>query len=428
MRRLASADAENAGISAVGMAFAEWGQTPGVALPCLPLSAIITMCLASLLAGCATMETPTNLAHSQYQVEQQLAGDRAPRCAAPEAPALISGLAAVASEALADTPALIGPGDRLKLVVSGDTETLSGQHVITANGRLVVPGVIDLPVAGRTLAATTAALRAVLVERGLVRDIPGNVVLAQVEQAGVQVSVEGAVFEPGLVRAGERTAEAQSVTITNAASGDFNTGRSLATALRLAGGIRPDAAADGVYLVRGGQYTRIDLIPAFTGGVPADPQLAAGDRIIVPSTGCFNPLLVRPSSVTAPGIRVYMSNLSRPASHNSAAAIGKDSTSLPYGTRLVEGLLSANCVGGSAMNAARQAVLISRNPVNRQSVVIARSVEALVRNANRDDYNPWLMPGDGIACYDSGAMTVADAIGVVGNALVPVALVRGLTK
>lgn len=386
------------------------------------------MCLASLLAGCATMETPTNLAHSQYQVEQQLAGDRAPRCAAPEAPALISGLAAVASEALADTPALIGPGDRLKLVVSGDTETLSGQHVITANGRLVVPGVIDLPVAGRTLAATTAALRAVLVERGLVRDIPGNVVLAQVEQAGVQVSVEGAVFEPGLVRAGERTAEAQSVTITNAASGDFNTGRSLATALRLAGGIRPDAAADGVYLVRGGQYTRIDLIPAFTGGVPADPQLAAGDRIIVPSTGCFNPLLVRPSSVTAPGIRVYMSNLSRPASHNSAAAIGKDSTSLPYGTRLVEGLLSANCVGGSAMNAARQAVLISRNPVNRQSVVIARSVEALVRNANRDDYNPWLMPGDGIACYDSGAMTVADAIGVVGNALVPVALVRGLTK
>jgi protein involved in polysaccharide export with SLBB domain len=391
-------------------------------------SATITLCLASLLAGCATMETPTNLARSQYQVEQQLAGDRAPRCTAPAAPAQVAGLTAVASVVLADTPALIGPGDRLKLVVSGDTETLTGQHVVNANGRLVVPGVVDLAVSGRTLNAATAALRAVLVERGLVRDIAGNVVLAQVEQAGVQVSVEGAVFEPGLVRAGERTAEAQSVTISNAASGDFNTGRSLATALRLAGGIRPDAAADGVYLVRGGQFSRIDLTPAFTGGVPADPQLAAGDRIIVPSTGCFNPLLVRPSSVTAPGIRVYMSNLSRPASHNSAAAIGKDSTSLPYGTRLIEGLVAANCVGGSAMNAARQAVLISRNPVNRRSVVIARSVEALVRNADRDDANPWLMPGDGIACYDSGAMTVADAIGVVGNALVPVALIRGLTK
>ncbi|OSZ72769.1 hypothetical protein CAP39_05575 [Sphingomonas sp. IBVSS1] len=397
--------------------------------PAMPArSAILSLCLASLLAGCATMPTPRNLAGAQYQAEQRLADGRAAPCQLPAVPAETAGLTPVASAALASGPALIGPGDRLKLVVSGDSETLTGQHVVGANGRLVIPGVVDVAVAGRPLAEVAASLRAALIERAVVRDIPGNVVLAQVEQAGVQVSVEGAVFEPGLVRAGERSAEAQSVTISNAASGDFNTGRSLATALRLAGGIRPDAAADAVYLLRGGQYTRIDLTPAFTGGVPADPQLAAGDRIIVPSTGCFNPLLVRPSSVTAPGIRVFMSNLSRPASHNAASAIGKESTSLPYGTRLIEGLVSANCVGGSAMNAARQAVLISRNPVNRRAIVIARSIEGLVRHADRDDHNPWLMPGDAIACYDSGAMAVADAIGVIGNALVPAALINGLAQ
>ncbi len=384
--------------------------------------------LASLLTGCATMPTPRNLAGAQYQAEQRLPAASAAPCRAEPAPALLDGLVAVAAEDLTASPDLVGPGDRLRLVVSGDAGTLTGAHVVGANGRLVIPGVVDLPAAGQTVAAVEEALRRVLIDRGLVRDIAGNVALAQLEAAGVQVSVEGAVFEPGLVRAGERSAEARSTTVGNPAAGDFNTGRSLAAALRSAGGIRPDAAADRILLVRGGRYARIDVTAAFTGGVPADPQLAAGDRILVPSAGCFQPLLVRPSSVTAPGIRVYMSNLSRPASHNAASAIGKESTSLPYGTRFLQGLVSANCVGGSAMNGARQAVLISRNPQNQRSVVIARAIEALVRDADRDASNPYLMPGDAIACYDSGAMTIVDAFGVIGNALVPAALISGLSQ
>ena len=235
----------------------------------------------------------------------------------------------------------------------------------------------------------------------------------------------------GAVTAGERANEIRNSTIANPALGDFNNGRTLAVALRGAGGVRPDAALGAVYLVRGNSYTAIDLRSALGGdiggsGLPLDPQLARGDRIIVPSAGCFQPGLVRPSQVTAPGVRVYMSNLSRPAASNATSAIGKDATGLPYGTRLLQGLVTANCVGGSAMNAARSAVLISRNPLNDHSVVIARHIEALVRHADRDDVNPYLMPGDAIACYDSNAMTVVDAIGVLGNLLGPAVLLKGL--
>lgn len=186
--------------------------------------------------------------------------------------------------------------------------------------------------------------------------------------------------------------------------------------MRAAGGIRPDAAARQIYLVRSASYAVVDVTPAFTGGVPADPQLAAGDRIIVPSTSCFNADYVRPSSVTAPGIRVYLSNLARPASPGTSDA------GVPYGTRLLQGLVLANCVGGSALNASRQAVLISRNPMTGQSIVITRSVEGLVRGADRDSLNPFFMPGDAVACYDSRAMAFADVFGLLRGMVSPTSI------
>lgn len=130
--------------------------------------------------------------------------------------------------------------------------------------------------------------------------------------------------------------------------------------------------------------------------------------------------LARPSRITPPGIRVYLSNLTRPASSNASSAIGDHSTKLPYGTRLLQGLVSANCVGGiQATNAQRWAVLISRNPSTGESEVIARSIEDLVRRADRDDFNPVLLPDDAIACYDSHITNVRDIIAMVAEAAGP---------
>ncbi len=388
------------------------------------------LAVTAALTACATMPTPTNAPGAQYQVQQQLDRevDFASHCAAPTLPQGLSQLQQVDAAYFTAAPDMLAPGDRLKLTVSGDSGTLNGTYVVGANGQLLIGDSIAFTVAGQPRYVAHQTLRAMLIQKGFVRDIPGNVRL-QLEVAGsVSVSVEGAVFEPGNVRAGDRGTENTATALSNAAGGDFNAGRTLSTALRAAGGVRPDAATSAVYLVRGNAYAEIDLSPAFGGSTLVDPQLTAGDRIIVETTGCFDEKLVRPSSVTSPGVRVYMSNLSRPAASNASSAIGKDSTSLPYGTRLLQGLISANCIGGSAMNAGRSAVLISRNPVNGKSIVIKRSVEQLVRNADRDAANPYLMPNDAIACYDSAAMSFVDVVGVLGNVLGPAALIKGISN
>ena len=387
--------------------------------------------LATALAGCATMPTPRNAPDAQYQPMQRLAAATPATCVAPATPPDLAVLTRIDPAALADAPAVLAPGDRLTVQVAGDVGTLSGTYVVGADGRVAIAPDLVVPAGGVDRAAFEANLRGRLVAGGWVRDIAGNVRVGSVETAGVMVSVEGAVFQPGVQMAGDRPVEQRNAISEHPAVGDFNGGRTLTAALQAAGGLRPDAWPDAIYVVRGHSYARIDVRPALVGGVggealPTTLQLAQGDRIVVPSTGCFDATLVRPSPVTTPGMRVYLSNLARGGGGNAAAPVSHDATGLPYGTRLLQGLVQANCVGGSAFTAERSAVLISRNPVNGRAVVISRSVEALVRNADRDDVDPYLMPGDAIACYDSRMMTVSDAAGLLGNLLGPAALVKGL--
>ena len=73
------------------------------------------------------------------------------------------------------------------------------------------------------------------------------------------------------------------------------------------------------------------------------------------------------------------------------------------------------------MNAHRKAILISRNPINQQSVVVKRDIEEMLTLANRDSINPYLMPDDAIACYDSRTMNFRDAFSLLGEMVGPAA-------
>jgi polysaccharide export outer membrane protein len=42
------------------------------------------------------------------------------------------------------------------------------------------------------------------------------------------------------------------------------------------------------------------------------------------------------------------------------------------------------------------------------SVVIERDIEDLLRRADRDDFDPYLLPGDALACYDSTITNIAE--------------------
>lgn len=383
--------------------------------------------MAALLSGCATMERPANPINSQYAPQQFLDQDSFQSLCRP---ASLSGLELPANEVgsgmFAAKPDLLSAGDRVRLNIAGDEDSLSRTYVLAANGTVTLDGRYNIQLTGKTVVEAERLIARKLVEEGLIRGLLNSVRLRLAELGGVSVAVSGAVFEPGMIRVGERQAETRGVNLSNSDSGDRNLRRSLTVALRAAGGIRPDADLSAVYLVRGDQWTRVDLNGAISGHAIDDIPLTSNDRIIVGSGGCFQDALVKPSQVTAPGIRVYMSNLSRPAASNSSSSINSDSTSLPYGTRLSQAMVAANCVGGSGMNAARKVVLISRNPITGQSVVIQRSVEKLVRYANRDQKDPYLMPGDSLACYDSFAMNVRDVISLVGETASPYFLLKNI--
>jgi len=398
------------------------------------IASLALACTAAgaLLSGCVAGPAPANLRTAVYAPGQvawdgsdQPQGDwieRAPVArGAPtcewKVPRELDTYRRVAPGSFLDRTAPLGAGDRLEITVLGDEARLTGTYVIESDGSLALRGQPPVRADGRSIAELTEALREQLLAQNIVRPLQNALRVALIENAGVSVSVGGAVFQPGAVRAGERNADSRIGLKEGAVSGDDNASRTISSAIRAAGGVRPDADVQRIYLLRDGTYAEFDLSGFVHGWSSRDVMLASGDRIIVASRNCFNPDLVRPTPLTAPGIRVYMSNLTQSAGNNASSAIGRETTSLPYGTRLLQGLVTANCVGGSYMQSDRRAILISRNRMNGQSIVIERDIEQLVRNANRDALNPYLMPGDAIACYDSRWTNFREALGLIGDTL-----------
>jgi protein involved in polysaccharide export with SLBB domain len=319
---------------------------------------------------------------------------------------------------------LLAPGDEVELTIPEGDE-FAGVRAVDADGALHLPMIAPIPATGRTPDEVAGIIAARLVEAGIFRADFINVTVAPRRWQAIEVTVEGAVFQPGAASLNNRKAD--DAPASDALTGDHAPGRSIAAALRAAAGVRPDADVSAVVVERAGTRMVLDLRPAVTGGVLPDVPLTAGDRIIVPSRDCFQDALMRPTPITAPGMRVFLSNLTTPAASNAQSAIGKDATSLPYGTRMLQGLVAANCVGGNgATNSDRVGVLVSSDPVTGKSVVVHRAIEDLLADPGRDDVNPFLMPNDAIACYEGGVSTVRDVVRAIGEMLGPFALLSVL--
>lgn len=312
----------------------------------------------------------------------------------------------------------LSPGDVIRITIPrGDG--FAGDYAIEADGKLRIPHLEPIPAAGLTQDDIGNLLSVRLVSEGFFLPSFLRLDVKLLQHAAIQAHVSGAVFQSGAVLLNERGPNEISDANLDLA-GDAAPGRTLSAALFAAGGIRPDADVRNVVLMRAGRRQVYDLSGAFTGEAYPDPVLVASDRIHVPSKGCFQEALARPSRVTMPGIRIFISNLTQPALNNASSSVGADSTRVPYGTKFLQGLVSGNCVGGvQATNARRYAVLISANPITGESEVIARSIEDLVRRADRDDFNPVLLPGDAIACYDSHVTNLRDVLAAVSTVALP---------
>ena len=382
---------------------------------------------ALALAACATLDTPENLepvaAGDAYQAQYRKpdatrddtpflrsAAINASKCRAPRGGAGGKGSAATAAYALR--------GERLTRndlvdVRVGDDETFNGDYVVSRDGTLKLPFLAPIRAQGRLTSEVEADIARLLLAGDFFAETP-RISVRVADFASVTVGVSGAVFEPRAAEIGGVPGD-QVDSRRQMALGASTEGRNLSAALRAAGGVRPDADISAVEVRRGGTLYTLDMRGVFEGRNAVDIMLLTGDEVNVPSRGCFQEDLMRPSPISPPGISLFLSNLTQPATGNAPSAIGRETREVPYGTRYLQAVVNTNCVGGArATSANRSSVLFSRNPVTGVSVVIERDIENLLRRADRDDYDPFLLPGDAIACYDSTITNVAEIGRVVG--------------
>jgi polysaccharide biosynthesis/export protein len=323
-------------------------------------------------------------------------------------------------------PMRYSKGDRFSILIV-DSPEFSGDYAINADGRVILPFAGQIPAAGLTNAQLERRIRRTLIRKGIFSRHASRVSVRPIQYAPVNITVAGAVFSPGRHTINV-TKEREKLNQVLTKSGDSPLDRFLPAGLQAAGGVRPDADLSDIKVVRNGRTFRLNWRGAITGQPVDDLPLIDGDHVQVGETGCFQSALVRPTQITPQGVRIYVSNLTGPSRSSGAAsaAAAANKGGVPYGTRLLQGLVQATCVGGSyATNARRYAVLISRNPKTGKTEVIQRSIEKLVRSANRDAINPFLMPDDAIACYDSAVTEFRDVMSTLWLAVAPV---RSISK
>ena len=386
-------------------------------LACLVVCSIV-------LTGCSANRAITNLEDvaggKSYQAEYRARTDTA-TITPVSAPINLSRCLASAPEGKTRlfAPELLSPGDLVDVAVGND-DTFSGKYEISSDGTLKIRDLVSVMAFGRTAAEVgNAVTRALMQSHYYTQAPPVSVRLA--DYGVVRVYVGGAVFEPGVVTIGGTAATADDSSRVQAVGAVAIT-RRLSRALQSAGGIRPDADLSRVVLKRNGAVQLFDLRKVITGGMFDDIVMLAGDEVTVPSLSCFQSTLMVPSAISPPGVKVFMSNLTEPSPSNANSSINKDAREMKYGTRMLQAIVGMNCVGGSKLtNASRSAVLYSRNPVSGKSIVIERNIEELLRNGNRDDYDPFLLPDDALACYDSmttDVVKIAQSFGIVAGAIV----------
>ena len=313
---------------------------------------------------------------------------------------------------------LLSPGDLVEVIIE-DGEGFNGRYIVDNAGYVKLPIIGVIEAGGATTNKLEEKIELALIKAEIFQPDSAGVTIYVLNWSSIEVAVAGAVFQPGTVLINKKPIGIQNSEHIEA-YGDYSTTRLLSEAIRAASGIRPDAKLDQIMLIRKGWQVQIDMTGMLSGNLVNDYPLVAGDRVIVPSTGCFQARLVRPSQITPKGFRVFMSNLIDSAGDNSSAAIGRFSTSLPYGTRLLQAAVSANCVGGKEWtNAPRRVVLSSRNPITGETQVIERSVEQLMTMPNKARINPYLMPNDAVACYDSDITNYRDIAKTLTDIIIP---------
>ena len=385
------------------------------------IKVLASLCIACLLNGCAV--TPHELDSLGQDPQQRFSRQvELPQNYQAAVNRFTNASANHSSHIKALSSTTFSRGDMLRLRFAG-MPSLDGLYQINTDGQIELPFAKSLVATGQNRQSLQTLIETEMVQSKWFYIDNAKVDISLVRLAAVDVAVFGAVFNPGRVSVNNQPTQKQEDAIQQTA-GAFTSGRNLVAALMASGGIRPDADLFEVYLKRANTTYKIPLNALLSGDeFTKTPALINGDVIFVKSIGVENQKLIRPSQITPPGMRVFMSNATAPVFSNAQAAVGADSTSLPYGSSLLDAAISANCVGGTHMaNASRSLILVTRNYGSQQQLVIKRSINQLLAQSSNSSVNPHLMPDDGIACYDSRFSNFRDVARGISEVVSPIFL------
>ncbi|MDS3859196.1 polysaccharide biosynthesis/export family protein [Thermosynechococcaceae cyanobacterium BACA0444] len=323
----------------------------------------------------------------------------------------------------------LSPGDRLNVQIR-EGEGFSGIYEVSLDGTINIPYLQPIRVVGLDIAQVEQILTRSLVQAGLFNPKFVQVSVAIRQWGPILINISGATFEPGQRMINSLSAEAQATDqASSRISGSYPPNRYLTAALQAGGGITPYADLQNIRIIRDGQENVVDLSPIFLGGKITDVPLVAGDQIIVPSKPEFQNDYVRPSQITPPGIAVNLSNLTVPATSNASSNLSSQNNSFAYGIRFSQAIVFANCVGGTqTTNALRYGVLVRTDRLTGKTTYVQRSVESLIRNSTDNENNPFLMPYDSVACYDSTVTNISAVLGFLSNLISPFNLLNNLIR
>ena len=317
----------------------------------------------------------------------------------------------------------LSPGDRLEVSIPEEAY-FSRVYEVNEEGNLEIPYLGAMSVAGLEPRYVEDKLAYALVNKGFFPPNTLQMTIQVVEWSPITVNVAGEVFQPGTMQINLPFYPEESAVSpdANQVTGEFPYRRYLTDALEAAGGVLPTAKVKEIRLIRDGKEQIFDVSGALTGEPINNVPLIAGDRIIVPAAERFQAELVRPSAITRAGIKVFVSNLTVPATSNSSSGIGnqEEGQTFPYGARFSQAVIATNCVGGTkSTNANRKAILVRADRLTGEITYMERGVEDLIRDSHNNDDNPLLMPRDGVACYDSRVTNIRDIFQTIGDIINP---------
>lgn len=317
----------------------------------------------------------------------------------------------------------LSPGDRLEVSIPNE-EYFSRVYEVNEEGNLEIPYLGSMSVAGLEPAFVEDKLAYALVKKGFFPPNSLQMSIQVIEWSPITVNVAGELFQPGAIQINLPYYPEESAVSPNAnqITGEFPYRRYLTDALEAAGGVLPTANIKEIRLIRDGKERVFDLSGALSGEPLQNIPLIAGDRIIVPAAERFQPELVRPSAITRPGIKVFVSNLTVPSTSNATSSINnmEEGITFPYGARFSQAVIATNCAGGiKSTNAKRRAILVRVDRLTGETKHLERKVEDLLRDSHNDDDNPLLMPRDSVACYDSTVTNIRDVFQFIGDVINP---------